>query len=86
MSSLILFPFCQAELSVTHNSDTQHVEELILDTVMVLGVEDSPVSVNNTGTGEEYRFTYNATNKIMEIFALNHSMADELTLNFVYEE
>ena len=53
---------------------------------MVLGVEDSPVSVNNTGTGEEYRFTYNATNKIMEIFALNHNMADELTLNFVYEE
>ena len=53
---------------------------------MVLGVEDSPVSVNNTGTGEEYRFTYNATNKILEIFALNHSMADELTLNFVYEE
>ena len=86
MSSLILFLFCQAELSVTHNSDIQHVEELILNTVMVLGVEDSPVLVNNTGTGEEYRFTYNATNKIMEIFALNHSMADELTLNFVYEE
>ena len=53
---------------------------------MVLGVEDSPVSVNNTSTGEECEFTYNATNKVLEIVALNHSMADELTLNFVYQE
>ena len=60
MHTLTFFSIYQDELSVTHNSDIQHVEGLILDTVMVLGVEDSPVSVNNTGTGEEYRFTYNA--------------------------
>ena len=53
---------------------------------MVLGVEDSPVLVNNTGTGEECSFTYNATNKVVEILALNHSMVDELTLHFVYQD
>ena len=76
----------QTELSVTHDSDILHVAELILDTVIILGVEDSPVSVNNTGTGEECGFTYNATNRVLEILALNHSMADELTLSFVYQE